>query len=75
MNWTSKFLVQSDKLAIVLHFLLAPLRTVVKPAEHEVVRRLDSGGVAMLSAESQVDAVIGWWKDKCLTRKSSCSVN
>ena len=29
-----KFLVQSDKLVIVLHLLL----TVVKPAEHEVVR-------------------------------------
>ena len=39
MNWTSSFLVQSDKLSIVLHFLLAPVSTVVKPAEHEVVRR------------------------------------
>ena len=29
----------------------------------------------MLSAESQVDAMIDWWKDKGLTRKSSCSVN
>ena len=38
MNWTSSFLVQSDKLAIVLHLLLAPVGTVVKPAEHEVVR-------------------------------------
>ena len=32
MNWTSSFLVQSDKLAIVLHLLLAPVGTVVKPA-------------------------------------------
>ena len=38
MNWTSSFLVQSDELAIVLH-LLAPVGTVVMPAEHEVVRR------------------------------------
>ena len=78
MNWTSSFLVQSDKLTIVLHLLLAPVGTVVKPAEHEVVRRpspIPGGGVAMLSAESLVDAVIDWWKDKGLTRKSSCSVS
>ena len=35
MNWTSCFLVQSDKLVIVPHLLLAPVDTVVKPAEHE----------------------------------------
>ena len=40
MNWTSSFLFQSDELAIVLHLLLAPVGTVVKPAEHDVVRRL-----------------------------------
>ena len=40
MDWTSSFLVQSDKLAIGPHLLLAPVGTVVKPAEHEVVRRL-----------------------------------
>ena len=40
MNWTSSFLVHSDTLAIVLHLLLAPVGTVVKPAEHQVVRRL-----------------------------------
>ena len=39
MNWTSSFLAQSDKLAIVLHLLLVPVGTVVKPAEHEVDRR------------------------------------
>ena len=33
MNLTSSFLVQSDKLAIVLHLLLAPARTAAKPAE------------------------------------------
>ena len=38
INWTASFLVQSDKLAIVLHLLQAPEGTVVKPAEHEVVR-------------------------------------
>ena len=54
MNWTSSFLFQSDKLAIVLHLLLAPAGTVVKPAEREVFRRQksDTGCVAMLSAES-----------------------
>ena len=40
MNWTSSFLVQSDKLATGLHLLLAPVGTVVKPAEHEVAHRL-----------------------------------
>ena len=35
---TSSFLVQSDKLVILLHLLLAPVGTVVKPADHEVVR-------------------------------------
>ena len=39
MNWTSSFLVQSDNLAIVQHLLLAPVGTVVMPAEHEVVCR------------------------------------
>ena len=38
MNWTSSFLVQSDKLVIVLHLLLAPVGRVVMPGEHEVVR-------------------------------------
>ena len=58
MNWTSSFLIQSDKLAIVLHLLLAPVGTVVKPAEHEVAHRLSPipergrEGVAILSAES-----------------------
>ena len=40
MNWTSSFIVQSDKLAIVPHLLLAPAGTAVKPAEHEVAHRL-----------------------------------
>ena len=40
MNRTSSFLVQSDKLAIGPHLLLAPAGTVVKPTDHEVVRRL-----------------------------------
>ena len=39
MNWTSSFPVQSDKLAIVLHLLLTPVSTVVKPTEHEVAHR------------------------------------
>ena len=38
MNWTSSFLVQGDKLAIVPHLLLALVRKVVKPAEHEFAR-------------------------------------
>ena len=40
MTWTSSFLVQSDELAIVLHLLLAPAGTVVRPAGYEVARRL-----------------------------------
>ena len=90
MNWTSSFLVQSDKLAIVLHLLLAPVGTVVKLVELELSHRPDpslespssnlqqgrgrtgacsssqseSGcGVTMLSAESKVDAMLGWWKN------------
>ena len=39
MNWTSSLLIQSDTRAIVPHLLLSPLSTVVKPAEHEFVRR------------------------------------
>ena len=31
MNWTASVLVQSDKLAIVLHLLLTRVSTVVKP--------------------------------------------
>ena len=73
MNWTLTYLVQSDKLAIVLHLLLAPVGTVVHEAESS--SKSDSGGVAMLSAESWVDAMIDWWKDRGLTRKSSCSVS
>ena len=38
-TWTSSFLVQSDQLAIVPHLLLAPLGTVVKPAQHEFACR------------------------------------
>ena len=41
MNWTSNFVVQSDKLEIVSHLLLAPVDAVVKPAEHEFAHRLD----------------------------------
>ena len=40
MNWTSSFLVQADKLAIVLHLFLAPVSTEAKSAEHEVAHRL-----------------------------------
>ena len=39
MNWTSSFLVQSDRLAIVLHLLLGRVFAVVKPAEHEFAHR------------------------------------
>ena len=40
MNWTSSFLVESDTLVIVLHLLLAPVGTVVKPTEHEFAHRI-----------------------------------
>ena len=39
MSRTSSFLVQGDKLAIVMHLLLAPVGTVVMPVEHEVAYR------------------------------------
>ena len=47
MNWTSSSLVQSDELAIVQHLLLAPVSTVVKPADHEVSHRLSPSPGAM----------------------------
>ena len=40
MNWTYSFLVQIDKVVIVLYLLLAPVGTVVRPAEHEVAHLL-----------------------------------
>ena len=40
MNLTSNLLLQSDKFVIVPHLLLTPANTLVKPAEHEFVRRL-----------------------------------
>ena len=40
VNWTSSFLAQSDKLVIIPHLLLAPVGTVVRPAEHEFAHRL-----------------------------------
>ena len=39
MHLTSNLLFQSDKFVIVPHVLLAAVNTVVKPAEHEFVRR------------------------------------
>ena len=39
MNLTSNLLFQRSKFVIVPHSLLAPVSTVVKPAEHEFVRR------------------------------------
>ena len=48
--------------------LLTPVGTVAKSAEHEVAHRV-SPIPGAVSAESQVDAVIDWWKDKGLTRK------
>ena len=60
---------------IVLHLLLAP----VGSGEASRARICSSsmsesvGGVAMLSAAPLVDALIEWWKDRGLTRKSSCS--
>ena len=52
MNWTSGILAQSDKLAIVLHLLLAPVGGEASRAR-SCSSKFDSGsGVAMLSAES-----------------------
>ena len=47
---SSSLLVQSDKLVLVLHFPLVPVYTV----------RSESGGVAMLSDESQADCINDW---------------
>ena len=65
-NWTSSFLVQSDKLAIVLHWLRAQCGYSgdASRARSCSSSKSDSEGDAMLSAESQVDAMIDWWKDK-----------
>ena len=53
MNWTSSFLVQSDKHAIVLQLHLAPVGTVeASRARSCSSSESDSGGVPMLSAES-----------------------
>ena len=73
MNLTSSFLSQSDKLAIGPHVLLAPVGTVVKPAEHGFPHHpnpIQEGSVAMLSAESKVEAFLGLWKKNGLTRES-----
>ena len=55
MNWTSSFLFQSDKLAIVLHLLLVIVGTVVKQAEHEVVRLSPIPGAPRLVEEQGFD--------------------
>ena len=73
MNWTSSFLFQSDKHAIVPHLPLASVDTVEKASRARTWSSSESesgGGVAMLSAESLVDAVIGWWMDKSLIIRS-----
>ena len=46
MHLTSSFLLQSDKLPIGPHLLLAPASTVLKPAQHEVAHRLSPIPVA-----------------------------
>ena len=77
MNWTSGFLFWRDKLAIVPHLLLAPVGTVVKPAEHEVAHRLGPipGASRCFALNCRSTLFIDCWRDKGLTRQSSCSVN
>ena len=76
MNWTSSFLVQSDKLAVVPHLPLAPGGTVGKPAEHESRHRPGPSPEgcrdAFLRIASRRNARL--MKNSGLTRKSSCSV-
>ena len=70
MNLTLSFLSRSDKLVIGQHLLLSPVNTVVKPAWSRICESSKSdsgGGVAMLSAESQVDVILGVWKNIGLT--------
>ena len=63
MNLTANLLFQSDKFVIVPHLLLAPANTVVKPAEHEFVRR-PSLLLEAFSIESWVEDNNDWLKGK-----------
>ena len=66
MNWTLSFLGKSDKLVIGQHLLLSPVSTAVEPAYSEFDHRphpIQEGEVAMLSDVSQVDVMLGLWKN------------
>ena len=74
MDWTSCFLVQSDKVAIVPHLLLAPVGTVVKPADHEFAHRpspIQEEASQGSEQNRKSQAILGLWKNNGLTRKSS----
>ena len=74
MNQTSSFLLQSDKLVIFPHLLLCKYSGEASRARICSSSKSDSGGgVAMPSVESQVEAMLGLWKNDGLTHESSCS--
>ena len=69
MNLSLSFLKQSDTLVIGRHLLLSPVSTAVKPAYSVFLNpnSIQEGGVAVISAESQVDVILGPWKNIGLT--------
>ena len=72
MNWTSSFLFQSDKLAIVPHLLPAPVEYRGEASRARICSSSKSAscGVAMLSAESWVEDKNESLQDKTLTLSS-----
>ena len=75
MDWTSCFLVQSDKVAIVPHLLLAPKGTVVKSQQiTKFAHRpspIQEGASQGSEQNRKYQAFLGLWKTNGLTRKSS----
>ena len=70
MNLTLSFLRRNDKLVIGRHLLLSPVSTVVKPAYSVFAYHpnpIQVARVAMHSAESEVDVILGLWKNIGLT--------
>ena len=59
VNWTSSFPAQSDKLVIIPHLLLAPVGTVVRPAEHEFAHRPSPSPEAVSRCSQQNRRTIG----------------
>ena len=72
MNWILSFLGKSDQLVIGQHLLLSPASAVVKPAYIPnliIVQIRFRRGVGVLSDASQVDVILGLWKNIGFTKK------